>query len=352
MKEGININKYDKLERLLGELACGCGCGVAGAENGAAQAAAAKLSAFMPAQIDTLGNVRGEAPGEGPHILLDAHIDSIGMVVTSVGDDGFLKADKCGGIDIRVLPASEVTIWGKEALFGVVTSVPPHLADDKDSQAPGFDKLAIDTGLGARVKELVEPGDRISLAGKGIRMPGNLYSSPSLDDRAGVACILRCLELLKKSGRNTCRLSVLFSVQEETGGSGAAVGGFSSPAEEGLSVDVSFAHAPGIPREKCGELGKGPMIGIAAPLDGETGSLLRKAAKVNKIPYQLEAMGGKTGTNADELSVSGAGMKMGLISIPQRNMHTAAEIISLEDLENAAALMAAYIAERGQSRAQ
>lgn len=336
---------------MLGELACGCGCGVAGAENGAAQAAAEKLSAYMPTEIDTLGNVRGEAPGEGPHILLDAHIDSIGMVVTNVGDDGFLKADKCGGIDIRVLPASEVTVWGREVLFGVVTSVPPHLADDKESQAPGFDKLSIDTGLDARAKQLVEPGDRISLTGKGVRMPNSLYCSPSLDDRAGVACILRCLELLKKHS-TTCRLSVLFSVQEETGGSGAAVGGFSSPAEEGISVDVSFAHAPGIPREKCGELGKGPMIGIAAPLDGEICARLKAAAKTNRIPYQLEAMGGKTGTNADELSVSGAGMRMGLISIPQRNMHTAAEIISLEDLENASALMAAYIAERGQNDAQ
>jgi len=344
------MNKYNKLERLLGELACGCGCGVAGAENGAARAAAAMLSGFMSATIDTLGNVRGEVSGKGPHILLDAHIDSIGMVVTSVGDDGFLKADQCGGIDIRVLPASEVTIWGREALFGIVTSVPPHLADDKDAQAPGFDKLSVDTGLGARAKELVEPGDRISLAGAGVRMPGNLYYSPVLDDRAGVACILRCLQLLKKRG-HTCRLSVLFSVQEETGGCGASVGGFSCPAQEGISVDVSFAHAPGIPREKCGELGKGPMIGIATPLDGETGMRLRAVAETNCIPFQLEAMGGKTGTNADALSVSGAGMKMGLVSIPLRNMHTAAEIVSLEDIENTALLMAAYIAERGKTGA-
>lgn len=350
MKEGIRIKKYDKLERLLGELACGCGCGVTGAENGAAQAAAGILSALMPAQIDALGNVRGEAEGEGPRILLDAHIDSIGMVVTAVGEDGFLKADKCGGVDIRVLPASEVNVWGKERLFGVITSVPPHLSGDKDGQAPGFDQLTIDTGLGSRAKELVEPGDRISLAGKGMQMTGKLYCAPALDDRAGVACILRCLELLKKSGRSY-NLSVLFSVQEESGGSGAAVGAFSSQAEEGISVDVSFACAPGIPREKCGELGKGPMIGIAAPLDGETGVRLRTTAKSKGIPYQLEAMGGKTGTNADELSVSGEGMKIGLISIPLRNMHTAAEIVSLEDIENTAALMAAYIAERGRNDA-
>ena len=94
------------------------------------------------------------------------------------------------------------------------------------------------------------------------------------------------------------------------------------------------------------------MIGIAASLDGETGVRLKAAAKKNRIPYQLEAMGGKTGTNADELSVSGAGMKIGLLSIPLRNMHTAAEVISLEDLENAAALMAAYITERGLDGAQ
>ncbi|MEI6580348.1 MAG: M20/M25/M40 family metallo-hydrolase, partial [Eubacteriales bacterium] len=182
------------------------------------------------------------------------------------------------------------------------------------------------------------------------RLLGNKICCPALDDRAGVASILRCLEILKDKKHN-CKLSVLFSVQEETGGCGAHVGGFSASADESIAVDVSFAMAPDMQREKCADIGKGPMLGISPTLDYEMGRTLEKIAKAKSIPYQLEIMGGRTGTNADEIQISGRGTKMALLSIPLKNMHTSIEILDLEDVENLARMMAEYILERSEVNA-
>lgn len=338
---------FKKLQALITALTKEAGS--AGKESNAAKLAKKELEKYMPVSDDALGNVRGELDGEGTHILLDAHIDQIGMIVTSIDDGGFLKVEKCGGMDMRILAAHEVNVWGRYPIFGVVTSTPPHLSKKEDNtKAKDFDEIAIDIGMTKeKASEFVRLGDRVTLKGSSKRLLGNRFCSPALDDRAGVAVILRCLEMLKGKKHN-CQISVLFSAQEETGGSGAKVGGFSAGAEESIAVDVSFAMAPDMQREKCGDLGKGPMLGISPVLDHEMGKKLEKIAKAKDIPYQLEVMGGKTGTNADEIQTSGNGTKTALLSIPLRNMHTAVEIIDLEDVENTARLMAEYILERGK----
>ena len=137
--------------------------------------------------------------------------------------------------------------------------------------------------------------------------------------------------------------------QKSTGGSGAAAGGFAAAPDEAIAVDVSFAMAPGLKKEKCGKLGGGAMIGFSPSLDYSMSRTLERIADENGIARQCEVMSGSTGTNADEIQVAGSGVRMGLISIPQRNMHTAAEIVDLNDIEAVARLMAAYIIERGRT---
>ena len=149
----------------------------------------------------------------------------------------------------------------------------------------------------------------------------------------------------------SCKLSVMFSVQEETGGSGAQTGAFSACADEAIAVDVSFATAPGINGEKYASLGGGTMIGYAPSLDYEMSRKLSAIAENKNIPNQAEVMGGKTGTNCDEIQISGKGVKTALLSIPLRNMHTAVEVCDLEDIENTAKLMAEYIIGRSGSNA-
>ena len=340
------MSDFNEVSLLLKEL-CGAG-GVSGAESDAAETAARLLNKFMPAETDALGSVRGSI-GEGkPHILLDAHLDRIGLIVTAVDSDGFLKVAKCGGADIRVLAAAGVTVHGREKLSGVITSTPPHLSKPEDSgKAKGFDDISVDIGMRREeASKLVSPGDRITFNGNYENLLGSRVCSPAIDDRAGIAAILRCLELLDGK-KLDCTLSVLFSVQEETTGSGAQTGAFSAQAEEAIAVDVSFASAPGISREKYASLGGGTMVGYAPSLDYEMSRRLSELAQEKGISCQTEVMGGRTGTNCDQIQTSGRGVKTALLSIPLRNMHTAAEVCDLADIESTARLLAEYISERG-----
>ena len=340
------MNNYSEVSALLESL---CGAkGVSGAEKSAAQTAAKLLEKYMPVKIDVLGSVTGSTDGEGVHILLDAHLDQIGLVVTAIDSDGFLKVAKCGGADRRVLAASEVTVHGKEDIYGVITSTPPHLAKAEDAdKANGFDEISVDIGMSKEdATKIVCPGDRITFNGAYAPLLGSRVCSPSVDDRAGVAAILRCLELIKDKKLN-CKISVMFSVQEETGGSGAQAGAFAAAPDEAIVVDVSFASAPGVSGEKYASLGGGTMIGYAPSLDYAMSNRLTEIAKEKDISHQFEVMGGRTGTNCDEIQVSGKGVRTALLSVPLRNMHTACEICDLADIESTARLMAEYITERG-----
>ena len=344
------MKKYAQLSTML-EALCSAK-GVSGAENEAAVAASKMLGRFMPVKTDALGSVTGRKEGKGPHILLDAHLDQIGLIVTAIDDSGFLKFAKCGGADRRVLAAAEVTVHGRENIFGVITSTPPHLAKPDDAaKALPFDEMAIDIGMKKEEAEkLVSLGDRVTFNGKYLPLLGNRVSSPSIDDRAGVAAVLRCLEILEEKGVD-CNLSVMFSVQEETGGSGAQTAAFTAKADEAIAVDVSFASAPSVSSEKYSSLGKGTMIGFAPSLDYKMSRTLESIAKRENIPYQPEVMGEKTGTNCDEIQVSGRGVRTALLSVPLRNMHTACEVCDLDDIENTARLMAEYITERSGGNA-
>jgi len=321
--------------------------GVAGHEKAAAEVAARLLSRHCEnVRTDALGSVVGEKPGKGKRLLLDAHLDQIGMAVTAIEAGGFLRVTPCGGMDIRILAGQEVTVHGREAVYGVIPATPPHLSK-KDDKPPEWKDIVIDTGLAAEALEsLVSVGTRVSLRTPPARLLGERFTAPALDNRAGVAAILRCLELLE--GEEACPLTVVFSVQEETfGQSGAKAAGFSSEAESAIVVDVSFAMAPGLSSQDAqGKLGGGVMVGFSPALDEGMSEALRRIAGEQDIPYSFEVMGGRTGTNADSLHGVAAGIPCALLSIPLRNMHSAAEIVDMRDIEATAQLMAAYIRER------
>ena len=332
------------MEELLSALCAAKG--IAGHESAAADIAANLLARHcVNVHMDALGSVVGEKSGNGPRLLLDAHLDQIGMAVTAIEPGGFLRAAPCGYMDIRVLAGQEVTIHGREALYGVIPATPPHLSKGED-KTPEWKDILIDTGLSRETLESLVPlGSRVSLRTPPARLLGERFTSPALDDRAGAAAILRCLELLE--GTETCPLTVLFSVQEETGHSGAKTAGFASEAEQAIVVDVSFAMAPGLsPQDAQGKLGGGVMIGIAPSLDEQMSDDMRRIADEQKITHTIEVMGGRTFTNADALHTAAAGIPCALLSIPLRNMHTAAEVADMRDIEATAQLMAAYVRER------
>ena len=314
------------------------------APESASNAAKSLLQQYARVSFDAMGNIIGEIEGKGRHFLLDAHIDEIGFVVTSIEDGGFVKTGKYGGIDIRTLAASEVVIWGREPVYGVFTACAPHLAKDGDGKkAQPLEELAIDTGIDTEeLKKLVSQGDRVTFKASPAMLLNDCVTCKSLDDRAGVAAILRALELLSQTSCDA-KITVLFSVQEEVGTRGAAIGAYGRGCDEAIAVDVSFALQPGALAHKCGKLGEGPMIGISPVLFKNGWSKLKKIAQERNIPSQVEVMAGETGTNADVITLTQGGIPTSLISIPLRNMHTPSEVVSMADIENTAALIASYI---------
>ncbi len=334
------------MERIKENLKILCGAtGVAGYEKGAAEAARRLLQKYIPdAACDAFGNVWGVIPSKragAKTLLLDAHIDEIGMIVTSVDEKGFLRFSKCGGIDFRLLAAQSVTVHGKKELPGLIGSVPPHLQKkgDKD-KLPDENSIFIDVGLTKEQAEaLVSPGDRVTIDGEFTELLNGRISSKALDDRSGCACILEALALLKGE-ELPVNLAVQFTGREEVGGQGAAIAAFNLHPDLAVAVDVSFAYTPDADREKCGELSKGPMIGYHAALDKALSDRLLALAREKDIPCQVEVMSGRgTGTNADEIAVSRGGVRAGVVSLPQRFMHTPVEMVDCADIADTGRLL-------------
>ena len=240
--------------------------GTPGDEGGAAEVARQALAPYAQVEIDHNGNVIAHMGDQKAkkHILFDAHIDQIGMVVTWIDGEGFLKVAPCGGIDRRVLPGSAVKICGKEEVTGIVCCTPPHLSKGGEEKVPSFDDLYIDTGLpGEKARELIAPGDRVLFTEQPKELLGGRVSLPALDDRSGVMALIRCAELLSREESLPCKVTLLCSVQEETGAAGAKTAAYTLYPDEAVMVDVSFGVQPGVSREKAAPLGEGTMIGIA-----------------------------------------------------------------------------------------
>lgn len=330
--------------------------GPSGAEGSAARLAMELLSDYTAVRQDALGNIIAELGDRRAeeHILLDAHIDEIGLIVTMVDNKGFLRVSNTGGVDRRTLSGAEVYVLGKKRLAGIVCCTPPHLSGGSSGKkAPELDKIYIDIGYPAdKAKELVPPGSRVVMRAKAQKLLGERMTGKALDNRAGATALIRMVELLDPdSGRLPCRVTVLLSVQEEVGGHGARTASFAESPTQSVSVDVSFARQPGVKREKSGVLGKGPMIGVSPVLDRDITNTLRTVATENDIEYQTEVMGGGTGTNADNIANSRDGIRTGLVSIPLRNMHTAVEIVDMDDIEATAQLLAKFVKKGGSPRA-
>ena len=319
--------------------------GVSGREDSAFAAAKRFLEPVADSVYsDANGNLYAVAGNKDAEktILLDAHLDRIGLIVTDINDNGFVKVDKCGGIDIRTL--QDTVFETEDGLKGTVCCLPPHLSDGNEDKASPISKTWLDFGMTAEeMKQHVRIGDVLTFAAKPANLLGGKITAAALDNRCGVAALIRTAELIH--GKN-CKYKVviLLSSQEETFGTGAVTGAFSVDADEAVAVDVSFANQPDISGQYTGiSLRKGPMIGISPILNKQMVSKLISLAGEMKIPYQLEPIAGRTGTNADKIAITKSGIKTAMVSIPEKYMHTQAEVIHPDDVENTARLIAEYI---------
>lgn len=319
---------------------------VSGFESDAAGTVAEWLRPYCDAvEIDALGSVLGlkKCGRDGAKtILLDAHLDQIGFLVTEVLEGGFLRFAEVGGVDPRMLLGNEVTILADEPLYGVISCMPPHLmkAGEQDKAVP-VDEMLIDTGLiDARSK--IKIGTPIVFAQQPTELTGGVLSSKCLDDRAGIAAILQTMEKLQNESLK-CNVAVLFSAQEEVTGLGAQAGTFAIRPEYGIAVDVTHGKTPDGPSDGVFELGSGAIIGMGPNMQRELTKALIKTAKANDIPHALEIMEGNTGTNAWTMQIVAGGTAMAILSIPEKYMHTPIETIQISDVEAVAELIYQFI---------
>ena len=297
------------------------------------------------------GNIIAEMGdrNSGYHIMLDAHIDRIGLTVTYIDDRGFIKAEPVGGMDLRALPGSAVIINGRENLLGVVCVMPPHLT--KNEEPLDRDSIWIDTGLpNEKVRELVSLGDSIIVKSNFREMLNDTISVSALDNRAGCAALIGCAKML--SGEKLpCRVSFVFSAQEETNESGAKTAAYELTPDEAVVVDAGFAKQEGVPSCKSGELGCGAIISIAPVLSKRITDKLIDISHRLGAKCEFEVDGETTGTNADGIAVSRGGVPCGVLSVPVKNMHTQTETVYIGDIEKAAGILSAYVEEGGINNA-
>ena len=267
-------------------------------------------------------------------IALEAHIDSIGLVVTDITKEGFLKISNCGGIDPYVLTSQEVVVLGKKNISGFVFT-----EKNADEEKITMKDLLIDVNLKEKdVRENIKKGYYVVFKNKPAKLQNNRLSTRFLDNRVSVAAILLLLEKLKEKELN-CEIVVFFSSLEETTQAGVKTAAFSNKPDFAIAIDVSFAESFSFKEAGIGKMGDGPLIGISPVLDENLSNKLIEIAKNNKIPHQIEPMSGRTRTDADEIATIKDGIKTALCSIPIKNMHTPTEIVEISDIENTAKLI-------------
>lgn len=322
--------------------------GVTGFEGHVAEVAKNLLEPYCDqVEIDLCGNVLGWKSCGKPDaktILLDAHLDQIGFMVTDVLENGFLRFTQVGGIDPRMLLGAEVTILTEPPRYGVISCTPPHLlaAGEQDKAVPMHEML-IDTGL-LDAKAVIPIGTPIMFANAPYELAKGQLAGKCLDDRAGFIAIVDAMRKLQDIELDV-DIVVCGSVHEETDSLGALTASFRVMPDYGIAVDVSHAKTPDSGSDEAFTFGGGVLVGMGPNLHrGLTNQLLR-TARAEEISYQIEVMEGNTGTNAWDMQVVRSGIAMGLLSIPLKYMHTPIETIQLSDVEAVSDLIAAFLKE-------
>jgi putative aminopeptidase FrvX len=327
--------------------------GISGYEAGAAEVAAEHLKPFSDeVSIDKMGSVialkRGEqndAP-ERDKILLAAHLDEIGLMVTKIEAGGFMHITRIGGVDVSILPGQEVSILGKEILRGVIGAKPPHLQEPGESgKLAKLEDLYVDTGRSKEeLEKIVEVGTLVRIESDFTELANGCIAAQSLDDRAGVASLVETMRRL--AGRkHAWDVYAIATVQEEVSGLGAMTTAFRIEPQIAIAIDVTFGDSPGTPERRSYTLNKGPAVGLGPNFHPKITQKLCDLAKEHEIPHQIEADPHPGGTDAYSLQVSRAGIPAGLLSIPLRNMHTTVEVLKLEDIKRLAELLSIFISQ-------
>jgi putative aminopeptidase FrvX len=298
-------------------------------------------------KVDRLGNVIAHKNGKGPKVVIAAHMDEIGFLVSHVDEEtGFLRIDPVGGFDPRTLIAQRVAVHANGGpKYGLIGTKPVHiLTEEERKKVPELKDLVVDIGLsGKEAKEQVRVGDPVTLV-QTFADVGNLVTGKALDDRVGVYVGVEAMRRLEK---HEADVYFVATVQEEVGLRGARTSAFAVAPDIGVALDVTIAcDMPGVSaHEQITRLGKGVAIKVKDSASISHPGLVQflvNLAEERKIPYQLEILP-RGGTDAGAIQAGREGVAVVTISIPTRYVHTVVETAHKDDIEAAINLLIAFL---------
>ena len=300
---------------------------------------------------DLHGNViAAKNPGAKLRVMFAGHCDQIGMLITHFNDNGFLHAQTIGGWDAQQLIGQRMTIWTANGpLPAVIARKPIHLLTDEErKQVVKLEDLWLDIGAKNKeeAKELVRIGDPVTLNLGYQEMRNGLANSPAMDNKCGLWVVI---EALRRAAQRDlkCAVYAVSTVAEEIGLRGAQTSAFGIDPQVGIAVDVTHAtDCPTIDKRQQGDvaLGSGPVIPRGPNMNPIVVERLLAICKQKEIPHQLTASGKAQSNDSNAIQINRAGVATGLVAIPNRYMHSAVEMISLDDIDRAADLLAEFAA--------
>lgn len=300
-------------------------------------------------KVSKLGSLHGlqcgTSPEPRPNILVATHMDAIGLMVNSIVD-GFLRVTSIGGIDVRVLPGQMVTVHARNELPGMIVATPVRfLPSQMQTGVVPLEYLLVDVGLlPEEVGRLVRVGDPVSFAQTPLETSGDTLVGHTLDNRASVAAMTYCLEILR-SRPHAWDVWAVATVQEETTSGGAQTSAFQLHPSLCVSIDVTFGSEPSSPSHLTFPLGKGPTLELGPVVHPFLFKTLKELAERLEIPVSVEPTPRYSATDSDAMVGSSEGIPNAVIGIPLRYMHTPTEMISLKDITRTGRLMAEFIAQ-------
>ena len=297
--------------------------------------------------VDELGNVTAAVnPEAGFKVLLAGHADEIGLMVTAIGSDGTLMVRKIGGIYVSTYPGHKVRVYTKNGVIYGAVANSEDISKNKELEASA---LRID--IGAKDKEdaqkYVELGDTVSFDTDVREMLNGCITARAMDDRIGAYIVMEAVAEAKKKGASVGCWAVS-TIGEETCGSGAYFAASRVKPNIAIAVDVTYTSDNcGISEAETGDIcvGKGPVLCNSPAIHKKVNEYLKDAAKKLGMSVQIEAAGGRTGTDGDTMTRTGIGVPFALVSIPLRYMHNPAEVGSLNDIQECIELLAQFLVD-------
>jgi endoglucanase len=306
-------------------------------------------------RVDVSGNSFATVNASGtPRVMLAGHIDEIGLQITHIDGEGYLYVAEIGGWDPQVLVGQRVSILTASGVVtGVIGKKAIHLIEqDERSKASKTKSLWVDVGASSKkdiAKMGIRVGDPMVLAQGMVRLGKDRIASRAIDDRIGAYVVLEALRLLTQSRKKPkAAATAVATVQEEIGysGGGARTSAYSLEPHVAIVVDVTFStDVPDIDKKELGEheLGGGPVLSRGSASHASVFELLAEVAEAERIPYSIQAAPKATRTDADGIYLTRQGVPTGVVSIPNRYMHSPNEIVSMKDVRSAAELIAAFV---------